>query len=83
VLGSSGLVRSSLFCAQHPQQMFRTLLGLGPLNPMGSKLTLVLTLSHEQRWLGMADACTGVCVDLYTQECAGPLSTAEGVAIKS
>ena len=46
-----GLARSSLGCAQHSQPMLRTLLGLGPLNPMGSEFAWVLALSHEQRGL--------------------------------
>lgn len=83
VPGSLGLVWYGLSCAGHSQQMLRTLLGLGPLNPMGSELTLVLALSHKQRWLDVGGACTGVCMDLYVQERAGPLSTADGVAIKS
>lgn len=53
--------RSSLLCAQTP-------LGLGLLNPMGSKLRLVLALSHGQRrwdFRGCAHRCVhrGVCAD--------------------
>lgn len=75
-LGSSGPGWSSLFCAQPP-------LGPGLLNPAGSELTLVLALGHEQRRGAFGVVCTGVCSDVRAQEHTCPLSTAEGVAIKS